>query len=52
MPKNFWLQIAVQEAIVVAQGVLAVQTSLNDQQKQALQNLIAAGQATATAFGV
>jgi hypothetical protein len=50
--KNFWLQIAVQEAIIVAEGVVAAQPGLTDAQKQALQALIAAGQAVSQAFGV
>lgn len=52
MPKNFWLQIAIQEAIVVAQGVLAVQTALTDVQKQTLEKFIADGQQVAASFGV
>jgi len=52
MPKNFWLQFAIQEAIVVAEGILAAQTGLTQQQKDALIKLIADGQSVAQVFGM
>ena len=51
MPQNFWLTIAIEEASVVAQGVIAVQgASLTAAQKTALESLIAAGQQVAEVF--
>ena len=50
MPQNFWLTLAVEEAVLVAQGVLAVQTTLTPAQKTALESLIAAGQQVAEVF--
>ncbi len=51
MPQNFWLTIAIEEASVVAQGVIAVQgASLTAAQKTALDNLVAAAQAVAMVF--
>jgi len=52
MPKNFWLQFAIQEAIVVAEGVLSAQTNLTQVQKDALTKLITDGQLVAQAFGL
>jgi hypothetical protein len=49
MGTNFWLQIAVQEALVVAQGVVAVST-LTAVQKTALEAFITAGQNVAAVF--
>lgn len=50
MPKNFWLQLAIQEALVVAEGVIAAQSSLTPQQKQDLEAFVAAGQKVAQDF--
>ena len=45
---NFWLTIAIEEAVAVAQGVVLTQAStLTAAQKTALENLISAGQGVA-----
>lgn len=47
---NFWLSFAVEEAVGVAQAVVATSTTLSTAQKTALDNLITAGQQVATVF--